>query len=121
MKSILILGICLLISDSAQVLLKYGLLKIGGFDITGPHLSEQIMKLLCSPHIWAGFILWGAGSVLWLTVLTHYRFSSAMLYSSVHYINLLLIAAFIFKEQISIVRCLGAAFIITGVILISRS
>lgn len=121
MKSFLILGICLLISDGAQVLLKYGLMKIGGFDITGSNVQDQAVKVFCSPFIWAGFLLWGAGSVLWLTVLTHFRFSSAMLYSSVHYINLLLIAAFIFKEHISIVRCIGAVFIVTGVMLVSKT
>jgi len=109
-KNILLLLTCMLISDWANVLLKLGV------DSTAFGLSaEKVWAMLTNPVLLGGFALYGMGMVLWLTVLGGNKFSTVMIFFSLHYVHLMLLARFVFDEPIRWPQWLGTFLIVLGV------
>ena len=111
--------ISIMLLSGGQTAIKYGLNSIGGVD-----LSEGIMglfKLLQTPWVIVGFILYGVSAILWLDVLSKLDFSLAFPMVALTYIFTLLIGRFFFGETVGWERILGVVFIIIGVIFLVRS
>lgn len=109
-RNVILIVSCMLISDWANVFLKLGVMK-GGFVPS----VRGILGIASNPQLLAGFVLYAAGMVLWLTVLAQNRFSTAIVIFSIHYIHLMLLARFVFKEPISWNMWAGAIFVMVGV------
>ena len=111
--------ISIMLLSAGQTSLKYGLNVIGGVSLSEGIVS--FLKLLQTPWVIVGFLLYGLSSILWLDVLSKLDFSLAFPMVGLTYVFTLLIGRFFFGETIGWERMLGVAFIITGVFFLARS
>ena len=109
-RNVVLIIVCMLVSDWANVFLKLGATQIAFV----PSL-QGFRALLTNPQLLMGFVLYGAGMLLWLTVLAQNRFSAVIVIFSIHYIHLMLLSRFVFKEQITWNMWAGAIFVMIGV------
>ena len=105
----------------AQVFVKLGLNKLGGFNIQLRTFFTDIITLITSYYLWIAAITIIISSLLWMKVLAKVELSVAYPLISISYVFGLLAARFIFGEAIPLVRGIGVIVIIIGVILIVRS
>jgi drug/metabolite transporter (DMT)-like permease len=112
--NILLIVVCILVSDWANVLLKLGATRIGFTPSV-----RGIVRHWTDPLLLAGLVLYGAGMLLWIVVLAQNRFSTVVMLFSLHYIHLMLLARFVFKEPITWRMWAGAIFVMLGVGLFS--
>lgn len=116
MTLVLIL-ISVVLGAAGQVLLKMGALRLAGVGEVG----LLLWRILTSPHILAGFALYGVASVLWIVVLSRAPLSLAYPLLSLGYVLVLLASAYVFGETIPATRVAGIAAIILGLVLVSSS
>ena len=109
-RNVVLIVVCMLVSDWANVFLKLGATKVG----FTPSI-DGILRIFTDAHLVAGFVLYAAGMLLWLTVLAQNRFSAVIIIFSIHYIHLMLLARFVFKEPITWNMWAGAFFVMLGV------
>ncbi len=115
--TVLLILISVLLGAGGQVLLKMGALRVAEVTEVGPLLG----RIVTSPHILAGFGLYGVASVLWIVVLSRAPLSLAYPMLSLGYVVVLLASAYVFGEAIPAVRVAGIAAIILGLVLVSSS
>ncbi|MED1421241.1 EamA family transporter [Bacillus smithii] len=104
-----------LILVSGQFLWKYGMMKS---DQSFSSLLG-ILKLLLSPYILTGLILYGAATVLWLFILSKVPLSVAYPIQSLAYVFALFGAYFLFGETLTSWKIAGVLLIVAGVAMIS--
>lgn len=96
-----------------QILWKYGL-EGKEFDSI-----QNTIKILFSPLILAGIVVYGLTTILWLYILTKADISYVYPLTSIVHILMFFCALFIFKEQIFYTRWIGVTLITAGVVFIS--
>lgn len=99
----------------AQVSLKLTLQHLDGVAFSW----RMIRMLLCDWVFALSGACFGLASVLWLYMLKHFPLSMAYPMVSLSYIMGMLAALLVFHEQIPLVRWMGLALIVVGVILVS--
>jgi len=122
LKMALGLVLTLLFSLSGQALLRFGVTR----QMSTSHLDadslfrHNLLTLLLSPAVIAGFLASGVGAVCWLYVLAHYELGRALpLLSGLAYLALFGIGRVVLKEQTSWIHLLGIAAVILGAYLLS--
>ena len=109
-RNVALIVVCMLVSDWANVFLKLGATQIGFVPS-----RQGFLAMMTNPQLLLGFVLYAAGMLLWLTVLAQNRFSAVIVIFSIHYIHLMLLSRFVFKEQITWNMWAGAIFVMIGV------
>ena len=104
----------------AQVLVKLGLNRIGGFHISFKSFFSDIIPFISSYYLWIGFITIIVSSFLWMKVLAKVNLSIAYPLISISYVFGLFAARLIFHEIIPVTRWFGVFIIIIGVIVITK-
>jgi multidrug transporter EmrE-like cation transporter len=107
-----VFGIC------GQLLLKHGMSRMGGVATVGGSLIRNIVT---SPWVVGGLFVYGLGVINWLLALSYLELSYAYPFASLSYIGIIIGSFFIFKERITLLRVVGIAVIITGVLVTSLS
>ena len=107
-----VFGIC------GQLMLKHGMSRMGGAATVGGSL---IRKIVTSPWVIGGLVVYGLGVINWLMALSHLELSYAYPFASLSYIGIIVGSYFIFKERITLLRVAGIAVIIIGVLVTSLS
>lgn len=108
---LLLLGnIVLLVTG--QVLFKVGLARSGGL-----HWG----KLVTSPAVLGGIMLYAVATILWFAVLTRLPLSIAYPMQAFAYVLAMIPAYFLFHESITASKVAGVAVILFGVYLLARS
>lgn len=105
---------CILVAG--QFLWKYGMMKTT-FQLN----PLSIIKLLFSPFIFSGLVLYGVATILWLFILSRVPLSIAYPVQSIAYVLAVFGAYFIFHEPLSPTKIIGVILIILGVSLIGIS
>ena len=100
-----------------QLMLKRGMGRMGG--TVG--MKNLILKMITSPWVIGGLIVYALGVVNWLLALSHLELSYAYPFASLSYIGIIIGSYFIFKERITMMRIAGIAVIIVGVLITSLS
>ena len=81
----------------------------------------QILKVLFSPYIFAGLVMYGIATVIWLFILTKVQLSVAYPLQSFAYIITIFAAYYVFGEPITFWKVVGVLFIMFGVSIIGLS
>jgi drug/metabolite transporter (DMT)-like permease len=95
------------------------------FKWAGSELADQEFGLsfmgaaLARPSVWTAIVGYVAMFVLWINILKRVPLSRAYLITAVVYVPVTIGAWLIFGEQISALRGIGIAAIMTGVVLIA--
>jgi len=81
----------------------------------------DIIKILFSPYILSGLVMYGAATILWLFILTKVPLSVAYPLQSFAYIISIFGAFFLFNEPITVWKVVGVLLIMLGVSVIGLS
>jgi len=106
---------CVLCNVSAQILLKFGAIR-GGPDLYQDYTSLSLWwKVLASPQLVGGIILWTVSTLLWVYVLTGVNLSYAYGLYGLNYIFTPIAGHLVFKESLTPTQLAGMALITLGV------
>ncbi len=106
-----VFGIC------GQLLLKSGMTRVGVRSSGGSFLKG----IITSPWVIGGLLVYGTGVIFWMLALSYFEISYVYPFASLSYIGIILGSYFIFKERLSVMRLMGIAMIIAGVLITSQS
>ncbi|NUK29791.1 EamA family transporter [Parageobacillus sp. VR-IP] len=101
---------------AGQFLWKYGMMKTT-FKLD----PLSIIKILFSPFIFSGLVMYGFATILWLFILSRVPLSIAYPVQSIAYVLAVFGAYFVFHEPLSPTKIIGVILIILGVSLIGIS
>ncbi len=110
MHPLLLAVISVLLSVAAQFVLKAGMKQHEG----------SVWQALLHPVVLGGFVLYGVGAVVWLTVLARWDVSKAYPLVGLGFAVATLIGLLI-GENVTPIRWFGVALICAGVAIVSRS
>lgn len=111
------------LSAIAQLALKIGSSAIAndGLDAGDSTLTWFFKAALANPYIIAGFTLYGIGALSWLLVLSRTELSVAYPFVSLGLVVTMLLGVLVLQESVTVMRLMGASFILLGVILVAQS
>lgn len=120
-------GLVLLISSAfctvgANLLLRGGILRAGGFTLSLDRVKDQILGLCRQPMFVVGVVLYGIAAIIWFRVLSTEDLSlSYPLFVSLTFVLITLGSAYFFREQVSWQKALGISVILAGFLLTVRA
>lgn len=117
---ILLVLITAILNTSAQLILKAGMEKIGEFSFTMNNILPIGMKVILSPFIITGIVIYVVSLALWLLLLSRVPVGIAYPMMSLGYIFNAIGAYFIFGEYLSYPQVMGIFVIIFGVYLLTQ-
>lgn len=113
------LSICL--SVAAQFSLKAGMASASVKGaMAGPISLNTLCAVLLQKHVALGFVLYGLGAVVWLSVLSKWEVSKAYPMVGLGFLMTLVVGTML-GEQVNALRAAGTVLICGGVFLIARS
>lgn len=121
MMKFLLVFICVILVAAGQLLLKYGMLRIGPIALNPEQFSMLLRKGISSPFIISGLALYFSSALLWLVVISKEELSSVQPLTALVYVFVVFFSWLLFKEDVGLVRILGIIAIAIGVFLVARS
>jgi uncharacterized membrane protein len=107
----------------AQITLKTGVNHVT--DATGGgelHMNADSLKsLLSSPIVWGGLVLFGLSAIVWLFALSRASLSFAYPFAALSYVLIVLFSVLVLHEDVPVLRWIGVAFIVTGILLVAQT
>lgn len=112
--------LCACMNSAAQLLLKAGVTRFGEFAFTWSSLIPIFSKIILSPFIIAGIMLYVLSVAMWILVLSRVDASVAYPMASLGYIITAISAYYVLNEHLSITQIAGIFVILVGVYLITQ-
>jgi drug/metabolite transporter (DMT)-like permease len=106
---------------AGQILLKRGMNSMGALTLAADQVGSILWRMATNPFVIAGLAVYAASTIFWLLALSRVDLSFAYPFASMSYIVMLIASWQLFSENISVMRLLGSAVVMVGVLLISRS
>ncbi|MEN9560056.1 MAG: hypothetical protein RLZZ502_1267 [Pseudomonadota bacterium] len=106
-----------LLNCFAQLFLKAGTNQAG---VISAHW-DSAYKVLSTPIFYAGFACYGLSLIVWIMALSKLPVSVAYPLLSIAYVLNMVLAYYLFQEPITLLKVIGTALILLGVVLISQS
>ncbi|SEF60792.1 EamA family transporter [Paenibacillus sp. UNC499MF] len=103
-----------------QVLLKAGANRLGELSLAPATLIPDIFRMIKTPEILIGLILFGTSFLLWVKVLTKVELSYAYPMMSLSYVIVFVMSFLWFQEAFTMQKLVGMAVIIIGIIIINK-
>jgi drug/metabolite transporter (DMT)-like permease len=120
-NSILLIFLSISIAVGGQILLKIGINRIGIVSLNGIDDFRQLfLGIVKSPLVISGLFLYVVSAAAWLIVLSAVDLSFAYPFIGFTYVMVLILSKFILKEDVNLIRWIGALIITIGVVVISR-
>ena len=120
-NSIILILISISIAVSGQLLLKIGINRIGIGNMGSlDALGQLFTGVIKSPLVITGLFLYFISAAIWIVVLATVELSFAYPFIGLTYVLVLVLSKLILKEDVNLIRWVGAAIITIGVIVISR-
>jgi len=83
--------------------------------------SNLIIKMITSPWVMGGLVIYGLGVIFWLMAMSRFEISYIYPFASLSYVGIVIGSYLVFRERLTRMRLLGIAIIILGVIITSQS
>jgi drug/metabolite transporter (DMT)-like permease len=106
----------------AQLTLKYGMNKVVAeqpLDVSSP--TGTLVRIFREPVVWGGLALFGISALFWMVALSRTSLSFAYPFAALTYVLILVFDWLVLKEPVVALRWGGVAFIIVGLVLVSRT
>jgi multidrug transporter EmrE-like cation transporter len=117
MSPFVFIGFSTIFGIVGQLLLKHGMSRMS----TVAAERSLILRMVTSPWVVGGLVVYGLGVINWLLALSYLELSYAYPFASLSYIGIIVGSYFVFKERITVMRLAGIAVIIAGVLITSLS
>ena len=118
-QAFILVFVAVCFSVTGELLLKAGMSQVGVLSFG--NLAVAVPRMLRQPHLWLGFGSIAVGACFWLAAISRVDLSWAYPMLAIGYILALIFAGLVLHEPIPLIRWIGAAVIVGGVYLISRS
>ncbi|MBI4496767.1 MAG: EamA family transporter [Chloroflexi bacterium] len=118
---LLLLLVAVAFSVTGELLLKYGVDRVGVLNLELAKLLPTLVRVFSTPAILAGFTLIFTGSIFWLSVISRVPLSYAYPLLSTSYVFVVLGSWFFLGETLTLHRIVGVLIICTGVVVVFRS
>ncbi len=120
MQLLVLLSIMVLLITIAQVLLKYGISRIGVVDLD-KEIFGSIIKMIKDPFILLSFTLSGIAVLFWVSLLSKAELGYMMGLSGIVYLTILGASWLFLGESVTLAKIIGMCFVSLGVFFISLS
>lgn len=121
MHPLILAAISICFSVAAQFLLKAGMasdtVKTASANSSG---MSTLLVIFMQPYVISGFVLYGLGAVVWLSVLSRWDVSKAYPLVGIGF-ALTVLTGLVMGEQVSILRGCGVLLICAGVWMVAQS
>jgi multidrug transporter EmrE-like cation transporter len=104
-----------------QLILKWRVAQYGQLPAEAGDKFYFLAKLLLDPFLLSGFASTLIAALFWIAAMTKFDISYAYPFMSLAFVLVLALSAWFFKEPLTLNKMLGMAFIVTGIIITSRS
>ena len=118
MSNFLLILLDIFLAISGQFLIKLGMNSIG--SSTNVPLVNFFSKVIVSPFIIGGFVLYFISSFVWFLVLSRVDLSIAYPSLSLGYLLIIVLSFLFLKEPITLFKVIGSLLICFGVFIIYR-
>ena len=105
----------------AQITLKTGVNHVTGTSGELHISAGSLRSLLSSPIVWGGLVLFGLSAVVWLFALSRASLSFAYTFAALTYVLIVVFDRFVLDQHVPTLRWAGVAFVIAGIVLVSRT
>ena len=84
--------------------------------------KENFLHILFSENIITGLFIYGCATLLWFYIISIAKDKFSMIYpfGSLAYVLGIVVAIFLFKENVPYTRWIGMGFVVLGLVFISR-
>lgn len=113
--------ISVMIITVGQLILKYGVSKLGEMPTKIDDGAVFLFRALLNPLVILSLILAFVAALAWIAAVSKVELSFAYPFTSLGYVLVLLFSSLILKEQIPMMRWIGVFIIGIGVFIVSRS
>ncbi len=107
----------------AQLTLKHGMNQVNAelAPVKFGFGADSFRAAITTAAIWGGLVLFGLSALVWLVVLSRASLSFAYPFASLTYVLILVFDKLVLDETVPPLRWAGVAFIIVGIVLVSRT
>ena len=116
--------ISVLLAATAQIMLKHGMTQVTNHGAAPLDLGRPVAaarRVGTNLSVWLGLLTFVLSAAVWIVVLSKVSLSFAYPFVSLTYIVILLFDGLILHETVSGLRWAGVAFIVAGILLVSRT
>lgn len=106
---------------AGQLILKYGMTQMGTLQLEAASVPAIVLKMITSPYVIGGLLVYGIGTFFWLIVLNRVPLSFSYPFISLGIVLGLVSAWGIFHETIPPIRWVGMMVVCIGVFIVARS
>jgi multidrug transporter EmrE-like cation transporter len=118
-SAIPILLLSALTASVGQVAFKMGMSIAGGIQIKYNFAwIISFIKICLTPFVFAGLVLYAASTILWLVALSRCPLNYAYPFTAVTFILVILFSSILLHEPLPLMRVIGVAIIICGIIVV---
>ena len=118
MNNIFFILLSVLLNASAQILMRKGMLKLGGVSMAS--FFKTFPALITNVFLWLSLVCYGLSYITWMMVLSKVEVSFAYPFLSLGFVLVTVLGYFFLGEKITYLHIIGIAFICIGVVFISR-
>lgn len=106
---------------AAQLLLKKGVLQVGGFPQNLHELGHFFSQAYTNGYVLSAVFLTIVTAIAWVLAVSKAELSYIYPFMALSYVLVALFSLLVFKEDVSTIRWIGIMVVCVGVFLISRS
>lgn len=118
---LILILLAVVFNTAAQIALKLGMNQIGEFIFHWTNIIPIVLKVIMSPWIVLGTIIYVGSLGVWLMVLSRAPVSIAYPMSSLGYVTSAIVAYYLLGENLSILRIIGILVILIGVYMVAKT
>jgi len=122
LKTFLVVLVAVVLSGAGHVLLAKGMRPVGDLtEAPSGRLGGMILRAVSSPWLLLGVALQASFFAMYLALLSRADVSQVLPLTALDYIVVALLAQWLLGEGVTVIRWAGIAFIVVGVVLVSRT
>jgi multidrug transporter EmrE-like cation transporter len=122
MNQLVLLGSAAVSTAVANLSLRSGITRAGGFDPLSHGLLGQAVALATQPLFVLGFLLYGGGALIWFRILSLVNVSTAYpILVSLTFLMVTIGSVAFFRESVGIEKMVGLAVILLGIGIVSHA
>lgn len=116
-EALLLTALCAVMTATANLLMRHGLLSAGGISLTGDSHLTTALNIVKQVPFDIGFILYGLAAIVWFRVLSIAQVSSSYpILVALTFVLVSVGAMFFFKDTFTTQKALSILLILIGII-----